>query len=94
MKKTFDQICADILGETLQPNAQNNATQQQPPAGQQYQKTPPIAPKQPGQQTDPEVESAFKTLLAKAGQNQDQQKAIQALQQLLTQQQNAANKPA
>ena len=99
MKKTFDQICADILGETLQPNTQNNANQQ-PPAGQQnqqqYQKTPPIAPKQTGQQIDDEL---MKLLQQKMQDKAKGEEFKQQLMQMLKQPQqnanvNAANQPA
>jgi len=96
MTKTFDELCASVLGEGFgvvptqkpqQPDQQTanttNTTTQQPSQPQQ------------NAQPDAEVENAFKTLMAKAGQNPEQLKAIQALQQLLAQQQqNAANKPA
>ena len=102
MKKSFDQLFNEIIGENIlgqapkiattnTANTPNQPQQNQPATNQQNQQ----------QQPDPEVENAFKTLLTKAGANPEHQKAIQALQQLLAQQQqqqqqqqNAANKPA
>lgn len=107
MTKTFDEICNGILGEMINP-----------PAQQQQQK--PAQPQQPGQQPAPgtgapaaiqnnvqnnsaqnnaqqpnnDLAKAFEVLTKHVGNNQDQLKAVTALQQLLTaQQQNAANKP-
>lgn len=99
MTKTFDSICNKILGETLmaptpgQNQPQPAAPGQQPAAPGQQPK--PAVPGQPVQQPDPELAKAFETLTKHAANNQDHVKAITALQQLMTaQQQNAANKQA
>jgi hypothetical protein len=104
MKKSFDQLFNEVLGQNIlgqapkiattnTANKPNQPQQNQPASNQQAQQNQ-------QQQPDPELENAFKTLLTKAGANPEHQKAIQALQQLLAQQQqqqqqqNAANKPA
>lgn len=107
MTKTFDEICKGILGEMITtPNQQQkpNPNQPQQPA-QKPGQTPAPGAGAPAaiqnnvqnntpQQTPDELTKAFETLNKHAANNQDQIKAIAALQQLLTaQQQNAANQP-
>ena len=102
MKKTFDELFAEILGENVPPA--NNNQQQNQQQGQTtqpsttYKATPPINkpnPQQP-QQNNQAILDAFKVLADHTKDNPEQTKAVQALQQLLIQQQNAAaaNKPA
>lgn len=98
MTKTFDAICKNILkemvtapvqGQPAQPGTPTTTPTATPVPGQQ-----PTQPGQP-QQPDPEIAKAFETLTKHAANNQDHIKAITALQQLLTaQQQNAANQQA
>jgi len=102
MKKSFDQLFNEVLGQNIlgqapkiattnTANKPNQPQQNQPASNQQAQQNQ-------QQQPDPELENAFKTILdkvTKAGANPEHQQAVQALQQLLAQQQqNAANKPA
>ena len=97
MTKTFDSFCQKILGETLMAAtpAQPQKPGQPPVPGQPQKPGQPAVPGQPTQQADPELAKAFETLTKHAANNQNHVKAITALQQLLTaQQQNAANKPA
>ncbi len=104
MTKTFDEICNGILSEMVTaPNQQ-----QKPNPNQPQQPAQPTAPgagapaaiqnntqNNTTQQSPEELTKAFEVLNKHAANNQDQMKAIAALQQLLTaQQQNAAIKPA
>ena len=99
MKKTFDQICADILGEgfgvpapskpvtpasgqqTQQQGQQNQQQQGQQQNQQQQQQQPPAV------DHDELIKNFVATLTdknfaAKVAQNQDLQKALQALQNI------------
>jgi hypothetical protein len=95
MKKTFDQICADILGENIMAAAK--PTQQ---AGQQPQQG---QPQQTTQQQSQEVPEEIANLFIAAKTPQEVNAAYMKLQQMKQQtpniqtnqqQQNAANKPA
>ena len=103
MTKNFDQICKGILGEMITPQ---NQQQQQKPAQPQQPAPGAGAPtaiqnnvqnngtQNTAQQPANDLMKAFETLTKHAANNQDHVKAIAALQQLLTaQQQNAANQP-
>jgi hypothetical protein len=98
MKKTFDQICADILGEgfgvpapsKLATPASGQQTQQQ---GQQNQQQQQGQQQNQQQQQPPAVDHdeliknfvatlTDKNFAAKVAQNQDLQKALQALQNI------------
>ena len=96
MKKTFDQICADILGENIM--APTKPTQQ---AGQQPQQSQPQ--QTPQQQQSEEVPEEIANLFIAAKTPQEVNAAYVKLQQMKQQtpniqtnqqQQNAANKPA
>ena len=93
MKKTFDQICADILGEGFGAPTPSKPTT--PASGQQTQQQGQQNQQQQGQQQQtqqpPVVDHdeliknfvatlADKNFAAKVAQNQDLQKALQALQ--------------
>lgn len=97
MKKSFDQMCAEILGEILntttpgasaantQQQPQQNQNQQQPQQNQQqYQKTP--TPNAPQQQGDDELLNALQQKM------QDEKFKQQLLQMLKTPQQPGVNK--
>ena len=104
MKKSFDQLFNEVLGQNILGQAPKIATTNTANKPNQPQQNQPVANQQnQQQQPDPELENAFKTILdkvTKAGANPEHQQAVQALQKLLTQQQqqqqqqNAANKPA
>jgi len=94
MTKTFDAICKGILKEMVTAPTQGQPAQPGTPAATPVPGQQPAQPNQSGQpqQPDPELAKAFETLTKHAANNQDHIKAITALQQLLTaQQQNAAN---
>lgn len=99
MTKNFDSICQKILGETVtapaQPNQPGQTTNQSNQPGQTTKPATPAAtpPAATPAAPNPELTKAFETLTKHAANNQDHVKAIAALQQLLTAQQNAANKP-
>jgi len=96
MKKTFDQICADILGENIMaPTKPTQQTGQQPQQGQPQQTTQ--------QQQSEEVPEEIANLFIAAKTPQEVNAAYMKLQQMKQQtpniqtnqqQQNAANKPA
>jgi hypothetical protein len=97
MKKTFDQICADILGENIMAPAKPI---QQP--GQQPQQGQPQQTPQQQQQSE-EVPEEIANLFIAAKTPQEVNAAYMKLQQMKQQtpniqtnqqQQNAANKPA
>jgi hypothetical protein len=98
MKKTFDQICADILGENMMaPTKPAQQPNQQPQQGQPQQGQP-----QQQQQTE-EVPEEIANLFIAAKTPQEVNAAYMKLQQMKQQtpniqtnqqQQNAANKPA
>jgi hypothetical protein len=104
MTKNFDEICKGILGEMVASPAQQQQKPTQPqqpapgagaPAAIQNNVQNNAAP-QPTQANQPnnEIAKAFEVLTKHVKNNQDQLKAVTALQQLLTaQQQNAANQP-
>ena len=95
MKKTFDQICADILGEGFgtpapsKPNtpASGQQTQQQGQQNQQQQGQQQQTQQPPVVDHDELIKNfvtnlADKNFAAKVAQNQDLQKALQALQNI------------
>ncbi len=99
MTTKFDQFCSEVLGENMMaatPKVTSTIQNKQTPTA-----ATPTTPQQQhvapnsNQQQDPELLKAFETLTKHAANNQEHQKAIAALQQLLAaQQQNAANQPA
>lgn len=103
MTKNFDQICKGILGEMITPPVQPQKPGQPAVGAPTPQAGAPAAiqnnvqnnsAQNTAQQPANELTKAFETLTKHAANNQDHVKAIAALQQLLTvQQQNAANQP-
>lgn len=92
MTKNFDSICQRILGETVVSPAQ--PAQQGQPTKTLNQSTSTTTPPTSATASNDEVTKAFDTLTKHAANNQEHVKALAALQQLMTaQQQNAANKP-
>ena len=98
-KQTFDELCASYLGENVPPTPAAPKLVTTPSPNQPAQPTTNnqqqnVAPNS-NQQQDPELLKAFETLTKHAANNQEHQKAILALQQLLAaQQSNATNQPA
>ena len=91
MKKTFDELFAEILGENVPPVAPQPTTTTTP-QNQQYQKTP--SPTQPKPQ-QAEVPEEIAKLFIAAKTPQEVNAAYLKLQQMNQQTQNAAaTKPA